>query len=148
MTIPSKSDAFVLHRNGHATKEQEAQDDLTNHNDHTTRNHNIRQKAEKASQQNGFVKKRGKQSANGHTNGYIHSDKDLKLKKEAIEEAEKERKRLLKLEEMPLHLQFNKYVHTGYREVQGAYGCIKSLFYFHNETVNIITHSKYPLTTD
>ncbi|CAO1421552.1 unnamed protein product [Diamesa hyperborea] len=41
---------------------------------------------------------------------------------------------------MPNHLQFNPYVHTGYRPLQTFKGCINSLFYMHNETINILTH--------
>jgi len=49
-------------------------------------------------------------------------------------------KRLLRVEHMPNHLQFNTYVHTGYRDLQSAWDCFMSLFYLHNETVNILTH--------
>uniref|UniRef100_A0A336M8N6 CSON011273 protein n=1 Tax=Culicoides sonorensis TaxID=179676 RepID=A0A336M8N6_CULSO len=42
--------------------------------------------------------------------------------------------------EMPRHLQFNPYVLKGYRPLQDVRGCLNSLFYMHNETVNILTH--------
>lgn len=47
---------------------------------------------------------------------------------------------LLHWRDMPQHLQFNPYVLTGYRPLQGWTDCIRSLFYFHNETINILTH--------
>lgn len=47
--------------------------------------------------------------------------------------------------EMPRHLQFNPYVLTGYRPLQSLHGCISSLFYMHNETINILTHGKWIL---
>lgn len=49
---------------------------------------------------------------------------------------------LLHWEDMPKHLQFNPYIKTGYRPLSGIRGCLNSLFYFHNETVNIVTHGK------
>lgn len=50
--------------------------------------------------------------------------------------------KLLELELMPKHLQFNPFVHTGYRPQMNTWECIKSLTYFHNETLNILTHGK------
>lgn len=52
---------------------------------------------------------------------------------------------LLHWRDMPQHLQFNPYVLTGYRPLQSWSGCIRSLFYFHNETINILTHGKFHL---
>ena len=49
---------------------------------------------------------------------------------------------LRKIHEMPRHLRFNKYVLTHYRPPSDSIGCLKSLFYLHNETVNILTHGK------
>lgn len=49
---------------------------------------------------------------------------------------------LLQWKDMPQHLQFNPYVLTGYRPLQGIKGCLSSLFYVHNETINILTHGK------
>lgn len=55
---------------------------------------------------------------------------------------------LLHWRDMPQHLQFNPYVLTGYRPLQDFVGCVGSLFYFHNETINILTHGKsYTLYT-
>ena len=48
--------------------------------------------------------------------------------------------KLLHRKQLPKHLQFNPYIETGYRPLLSAWGCFMSLFYFHNETVNIITH--------
>lgn len=49
---------------------------------------------------------------------------------------------LLQWNDMPKHLQFNPYIKTGYRPLLNVRGCFNSLFYFHNETVNIVTHGK------
>lgn len=49
---------------------------------------------------------------------------------------------LLQWKDMPQHLQFNPYVLTGYRPLQTIRGCINSLFYMHNETINILTHGE------
>lgn len=51
-------------------------------------------------------------------------------------------KDLLHWRDMPRHLQFNPYIFTGYRPLLSIRGCIHSLFYIHNETINIITHGK------
>lgn len=50
---------------------------------------------------------------------------------------------LLHWRDMPQHLQFNPYVLTGYRPLQGWTDCVRSLFYFHNETINILTHGLF-----
>lgn len=50
--------------------------------------------------------------------------------------------RLLEFAKTPAHLQFNKYVLTGYRPVSTAPECLRSLFYMHNELGNIYTHGK------
>ncbi|KAK8735591.1 hypothetical protein OTU49_005448 [Cherax quadricarinatus] len=50
------------------------------------------------------------------------------------------KKALLNRKDIPKHLQFNPYIETGYRPLLSAWGCLMSLFYFHNETINIITH--------
>lgn len=49
--------------------------------------------------------------------------------------------KLLKIHQIPSHLRFNKYVLTHYRPTTNFIGCLKSLFYLHNETVNILTHA-------
>ncbi|XP_071752064.1 progestin and adipoQ receptor family member 4-like isoform X2 [Centroberyx gerrardi] len=48
--------------------------------------------------------------------------------------------RLLDFTKTPPHLQFNRYVLTGYRPVSSAHECMRSLFYMHNELGNIYTH--------
>ncbi|XP_041094707.1 progestin and adipoQ receptor family member 4-like [Polyodon spathula] len=48
--------------------------------------------------------------------------------------------RLLNWTSSPRHLQFNRYVLTGYRPVSSINECVKSLFYLHNELGNIYTH--------
>ncbi|KAJ8347384.1 hypothetical protein SKAU_G00287850 [Synaphobranchus kaupii] len=48
--------------------------------------------------------------------------------------------RLLDWANSPPHLQFNKYVLTGYRPISSVQDCIRSLFYLHNELGNIYTH--------
>ncbi|CAD1469349.1 unnamed protein product [Heterotrigona itama] len=42
--------------------------------------------------------------------------------------------------DMPQHLQFNPHILTGYRPLMTIGQCLRSLFYIHNETVNIMTH--------
>jgi len=56
------------------------------------------------------------------------------------ETSTKSSQNLRKIHEMPRHLRFNKYVLTHYRPPSDSIGCLKSLFYLHNETVNILTH--------
>lgn len=51
--------------------------------------------------------------------------------------------RLLDWANSPPHLQFNKYVLTGYRPISSVQDCIRSLFYLHNELGNIYTHGEY-----
>ena len=44
-------------------------------------------------------------------------------------------------EQVPTWLADNKWILSGYRQVQGSYkGCLMSLFYLHNETGNVYTH--------
>lgn len=50
---------------------------------------------------------------------------------------------LLHWNDMPRHLQFNPYITNGYRPLLSARGCLNSIFYLHNETVNIFTHGKF-----
>lgn len=65
-----------------------------------------------------------------------HEDDEPKNKKDNT-------KKLLCIKEMPDHLQFNPYILDGYRPLQPPLGCVKSLFQWHNETVNIVTHGKF-----
>lgn len=48
---------------------------------------------------------------------------------------------LLEWKDMPKYLQFNPYVLNGYRPLTTFRGCLLSLFYWHNETINILTHA-------
>lgn len=45
--------------------------------------------------------------------------------------------------DMPQHLQFNPHIRSGYRPLMTVRQCLGSLFYIHNETINIITHGKF-----
>ena len=48
---------------------------------------------------------------------------------------------LLLYSDVPGHLRFNKYVYSHYRPPLDTLGCITSLTYWHNETINILTHA-------
>ncbi|XP_067170991.1 progestin and adipoQ receptor family member 4 [Apteryx mantelli] len=48
--------------------------------------------------------------------------------------------RLLERSRVPPHLQFNPFVLGGYRPASSGFGCLRSLFYLHNELGNIYTH--------
>jgi len=48
---------------------------------------------------------------------------------------------LLTFFEAPPHLRFNQYVLGSYRPPMDIHGCLASLTYFHNETINILTHA-------
>lgn len=52
--------------------------------------------------------------------------------------------RLLDWASSPPHLQFNKYVLTGYRPISSVQDCVRSLFYLHNELGNIYSHGESP----
>jgi len=47
---------------------------------------------------------------------------------------------LLKYDECPEYLKSNPYIRTGYRSAQSLPQCLRSVFSFHNETLNIWTH--------
>lgn len=49
--------------------------------------------------------------------------------------------------DMPRHLQFNPHILTGYRPLMTIRQCLGSLFYIHNETVNILTHGEARICT-
>jgi len=53
----------------------------------------------------------------------------------------KKKNNLLFFREAPAHLRFNKYVLSHYRPPLDLMGCIESLTYWHNETMNILTHA-------
>ena len=56
-------------------------------------------------------------------------------------ETEKNRK-LLTWHQIPTHLRFNRFVLSHYRAPANWKGCVMSLGYMHNETINILTHGK------
>ncbi|XP_013161603.1 PREDICTED: progestin and adipoQ receptor family member 4 [Papilio xuthus] len=70
----------------------------------------------------------------------LESDNEVASENEMGEAVSTDAVGLLHWRDMPKHLQFNPYVLTGYRPLQDWAGCIRSLFYFHNETINILTH--------
>lgn len=50
---------------------------------------------------------------------------------------------LLKISDVPSYLRFNPFVLTGYRSPKlSFFGCCQSMTYFHNETINVLTHGK------
>jgi hypothetical protein len=72
---------------------------------------------------------------------YKHYEETANRRSNEKESPEK-RKNLLHFRDMPPHLQFNPYIFTGYRPLLTFWGSINSLFYLHNETINILTHGK------
>lgn len=60
----------------------------------------------------------------------------------AAKEPETTKPQLLHWKDMPEHLQFNPYIHTGYRPLSNPWGCVNSMWAWHNETINIVTHGK------
>ena len=54
--------------------------------------------------------------------------------------------KLKELHQVPMHLRFNRYVLSYYRPKTDWKGCVSSLFYFHNETINIVTHGEFSCT--
>lgn len=52
--------------------------------------------------------------------------------------------RLCKIGDVPKYLRFNPFILKGYRRPElSSQQCIYSLCYFHNETVNILTHGEF-----
>lgn len=107
---------------------------------------------ENGSNQTKFLKENGDKENSNSTNSNgdlrkrlvdnsskeIHCDNSLKTN--GTETPESKQDELLHWRDMPKHLQFNPYIFTGYRPMLSIWGCINSLFYMHNETINIITH--------
>ncbi|XP_019880547.1 progestin and adipoQ receptor family member 4 [Aethina tumida] len=62
-------------------------------------------------------------------------------KNECQENEPNKKFKLLLWKDMPKYLQFNPYIHTGYRPLLSVWGCVNSMFYIHNETLNILTHA-------
>jgi hypothetical protein len=48
---------------------------------------------------------------------------------------------LCRIEEVPLHLRFNRFVHGGYRCGLSTSACVRSAAAWHNESLNIWTHA-------
>ncbi|XP_017796319.1 PREDICTED: progestin and adipoQ receptor family member 4 isoform X1 [Habropoda laboriosa] len=72
---------------------------------------------------------------------FNHRDVDQWRMHQDSSRQEKHKIRLLRRwSDMPQHLQFNPHIRTGYRPLMTIKGCLASLFYIHNETVNIMTH--------
>ncbi|XP_034943178.1 progestin and adipoQ receptor family member 4 [Chelonus insularis] len=69
----------------------------------------------------------------------ITADSDITVEKN-VQKPNSQDVYLKSWSEMPTHLQFNPHIKTGYRPITDIKGCLVSLFYFHNETVNILTH--------
>lgn len=46
----------------------------------------------------------------------------------------------LRLSQLPLHLSDNRFIHSGYRAFYSTADCIRSVFEWHNESINIWTH--------
>lgn len=65
----------------------------------------------------------------------IGTDGQIKLRKKTVV------RKLYTWEEIPEWQKDNEHIHTGYvRETSSVMECIRSLFYLHNETVNIYSH--------
>jgi hypothetical protein len=72
-----------------------------------------------------------------------HSYSSVPSTSESVSSSTQRNIKLVKFTEVPAYLQFNQYVLEGYRPPNlTAMECIRSLFYFHNETINIFTHGK------
>ncbi|XP_071521088.1 progestin and adipoQ receptor family member 4 isoform X3 [Panulirus ornatus] len=83
------------------------------------------------------------QSCSQAHNGVLASDEKQSCEQGASQQCSLHlwsKKALLNRKDIPKHLQFNPYIETGYRPLLSVWGCLMSLFYFHNETINIITH--------
>lgn len=104
------------------------------------------------------------QVSNGHPpNGKVSSDQELRKRRKEEEQDTREdgcekqcsegidqgRSLLVPKEAVPEYLQFNPWILEGYRRPNmSSLECIKSLFYFHNESINIFTHGKsFSITT-
>lgn len=81
-------------------------------------------------------------------NGYAHSKSSQK--QDLQDQGQNQRQHgkdaaklnLLTYHDVPQHLRFNPYIVTGYRPMSDFWGSVRSLFYLHNETVNIVTHGE------
>ena len=79
----------------------------------------------------------------GLINGFVHNTSKNQPEAEGIKRCEcGSSNGLHHFNCLPNHLQFNQYVHTGYRMNMSTWQCFKSLFYFHNESFNVYSHGK------
>lgn len=100
------------------------------------------------------------QVSHGHPpNGRVSSDQELRKRrkeerdigengceKQCSEAVDQGKALLVPKEAVPEYLQFNPWILEGYRRPNmSSLECIKSLFYFHNESINIFTHGKSSL---
>lgn len=53
--------------------------------------------------------------------------------------------RLCRIDQLPRHLQFNRYIANGYRRPLSMLQCLNSVLYLHNESFNIYSHGKASL---
>ena len=75
---------------------------------------------------------------------FDRQDDDQTQMHEKLSREERPKIRLLRRwSDMPKHLQFNPHIRTGYRPLMTVGQCLRSLFYIHNETVNIMTHGEF-----
>ncbi|XP_034250894.1 progestin and adipoQ receptor family member 4 [Thrips palmi] len=72
-------------------------------------------------------------------NGYVQG-KSQPCPQHGLQEQHDAKLNLLTFHDVPPHLRFNPYIVTGYRPMSDFWGSLRSLFYLHNETVNIVTH--------
>mmetsp|Transcript_18221 Transcript_18221/g.54829 ORF Transcript_18221/g.54829 Transcript_18221/m.54829 type:complete len:345 (-) Transcript_18221:1785-2819(-) len=73
---------------------------------------------------------------NGYTNGYSAQHSEPRAK----DGVEWDGSRLYWFDEAPPVLQFNKFVHSGYRAGMTHCQCLYSILQYHNETGNILSH--------
>lgn len=124
------------------------------HGDHNNV-HRHRQQQQQQSKQftNGHVLN-GNGCSNGHRVTSDMSDNQQRASKErgddgksgesAKREEERRRLKLCKIGDVPSYLRFNPFILDGYRPPQLTWRqSIASLCYFHNETVNILTHGEW-----
>ncbi|XP_028897602.1 uncharacterized protein LOC105214313 isoform X2 [Zeugodacus cucurbitae] len=80
-------------------------------------------------------------STNSESTSIVRSTKLKSLATTTKSSAFNSNTQLQKWQDMPKYLQFNPYVLNGYRPLTTFKGCLWSLFCWHNETVNILTHA-------
>lgn len=78
--------------------------------------------------------------SNSNSNSNLNDGQNESKRINHVKNCAVEDEKLLKITEIPSHLRFNEWIETGYRCELSTVECLKSLTYFHNETVNILTH--------